>query len=36
MDANIAGIQANQAPGAFSVENDLIVQGAASKPAAAK
>jgi osmotically-inducible protein OsmY len=36
MDANIAGIQANQAPGAFSVENDLIVQGAASKPAAEK
>jgi osmotically-inducible protein OsmY len=36
MDSNIAGIQANQAPGAFSVENDLIVQGAASKPAAEK
>jgi hyperosmotically inducible protein len=33
-DAAIAGIQANQAPGAFSVDNDLIVQGAASKPAA--
>lgn len=36
MDSTIAGIQANQAPGAFSVDNDLIVQGAASKPAAAK
>jgi len=36
MDSNIAGIQANSAPGAFSVDNDLIVQGAASKPAAAK
>ena len=34
MDSNIAGIQANSAPGAFSVDNDLIVQGAASKPAA--
>jgi osmotically-inducible protein OsmY len=33
MDSNIAGIQANQAPGAFSVDNDLIVQGAAAKPA---
>jgi hyperosmotically inducible protein len=36
MDSAIAGIQANSAPGAFSVDNDLIVQGAASKPAAAK
>ena len=36
MDSNIAGIQANSAPGAFSVDNDLIVQGQASKPAAAK
>jgi hyperosmotically inducible protein len=34
MDSNIAGIQANSAPGAFSVDNDLIVQGAAPKPAA--
>jgi hyperosmotically inducible periplasmic protein len=34
MDASIAGIQANSAPGAFSVDNDLIVQGAAAKPAA--
>jgi hyperosmotically inducible periplasmic protein len=33
-DAAIAGMQANSAPGAFSVDNDLIVQGAASKPAA--
>lgn len=32
-DAAIAGMQANQAPGAFSVDNDLIVQGATSKPA---
>jgi hyperosmotically inducible protein len=36
MDSAIAGIQANSAPGAFSVDNDLIVQGSASKPAAAK
>ena len=34
MDSNIAGIQANSAPGAFSIDNDLIVQGAAAKPAA--
>jgi hyperosmotically inducible periplasmic protein len=34
MDKTIAGMQANSAPGAFSVDNDLIVQGAASKPAA--
>jgi hyperosmotically inducible periplasmic protein len=34
MDSSIAGMQANSAPGAFSVDNDLIVQGAASKPAA--
>jgi hyperosmotically inducible protein len=34
MDSDIAGIQANSAPGAFSVDNDLIVQGAAPKPAA--
>jgi hyperosmotically inducible periplasmic protein len=32
MDKSIAGMQANAAPGAFSVDNDLIVQGAASKP----
>ncbi len=32
MDSSIAGIQANSAPGAFSVDNDLIVQGAAAKP----
>jgi hyperosmotically inducible periplasmic protein len=36
MDSAIAGIQANSAPGAFSVDNDLIVQGSATKPAAAK
>jgi osmotically-inducible protein OsmY len=30
-DEAIAGIQANSAPGVFSVDNDLIVQGAASK-----
>jgi osmotically-inducible protein OsmY len=34
MDKAIAGIQANSAPGAFSIENDLIVQGAASQPKA--
>jgi hyperosmotically inducible protein len=33
-DKAIAGMQANSAPGAFSVDNDLIVQGSASKPAA--
>jgi len=33
-DAAIAGMQANSAPGAFSVNNDLIVQGSAAKPAA--
>ena len=32
-DKAIAGMQANSAPGAFSVDNDLIVQGSASKPA---
>jgi osmotically-inducible protein OsmY len=31
-DSAIAGMQANSAPGAFSVDNDLIVQGAASQP----
>ena len=31
-DAQIAGIQANQAPGAFSVTNNLIVQNSASQP----
>jgi hyperosmotically inducible protein len=35
-DAAIAGMQANSAPGAFSVDNDLIVQGSSAKPAAAK
>ena len=33
-DKTIAGMQANSAPGAFSVDNDLIVQGQAAKPAA--
>ncbi len=33
MDKSIAGMQANSTPGTFSVDNDLIVQGAASKPA---
>jgi hypothetical protein len=33
MDKTIAGMQANSAPGAFSVDNDLIVPGEASKPA---
>jgi osmotically-inducible protein OsmY len=32
MDKTIAGMQANSAPGVFSVDNDLIVQGSASKP----
>jgi hyperosmotically inducible protein len=32
MDSSIAGVQANSTPGAFSVDNDLIVQGSASKP----
>ena len=31
-DKAIAGMQANSAPGAFSIDNDLIVQGAASQP----
>ena len=31
-DAAIAGMQANSTPGAFSVDNDLIVQNSASKP----
>jgi hyperosmotically inducible protein len=31
MDEAIAGIQANATPGVFSVDNDLIVQGAPSK-----
>lgn len=35
-DSAIAGMQANSAPGAFSVDNDLVVQGAAAKPQAAK
>lgn len=32
-DKTIAGMQANTAPGAFSVDNDLVVQGQAAKPA---
>jgi hyperosmotically inducible protein len=32
-DKQIAGMQANSAPGAFSVTNDLVVQGEAAKPA---
>jgi hyperosmotically inducible protein len=31
-DSAIAGMQANSAPGAFSVDNDLIVQGSSSQP----
>lgn len=30
-DAAIAGMQANSAPGAFSVDNDIIVEGAPAK-----
>jgi hyperosmotically inducible protein len=30
-DASIAGMQANSAPGAFSISNDLVVQGAPPK-----
>lgn len=30
-DKSIAGIQANSAPGAFSVDNDLVVENAAGK-----
>jgi hyperosmotically inducible protein len=30
-DAAIAGMQANSAPGAFSITNDLVVQGSQSK-----
>jgi osmotically-inducible protein OsmY len=33
-DKAIAGMQANSAPGAFSIDNDLVVQGAPPKPAA--
>jgi osmotically-inducible protein OsmY len=33
-DKSIAGMQANATPGAFSIDNDLIVQGAASQPKA--
>jgi hyperosmotically inducible protein len=33
-DKAIAGMQANSTPGTFSVDNDLIVQDAAAKPAA--
>jgi hypothetical protein len=35
-DKAIAGMQANSAPGAFSVNNDLIVQGSRPKPKAAQ
>ena len=35
-DSAIAGMQANSTPGTFSVDNDLIVQGSAAKPKAAK
>ena len=34
MDKTIAGMQANAAPGVFSVDNDLIAQGSGSKSAA--
>jgi len=30
-DAAIAGVQANTAPGAFSIDNDLVVEGAPAK-----
>jgi osmotically-inducible protein OsmY len=33
-DAAIAGMQANSAPGAFSVDNNLVVQGSTSKSGA--
>ncbi len=33
-DAAIAGMQANSAPGAFSISNDLVVQGASPKAGA--
>ena len=33
-DKTIAGMQANSTPGAFSIDNDLVVQGQAAKPAA--
>ncbi|MGD0443610.1 MAG: BON domain-containing protein [Edaphobacter sp.] len=33
-DKAIAGIQANSTPGTFSIDNDLVVQGAASQPKA--
>ncbi|MGH9596450.1 MAG: BON domain-containing protein [Edaphobacter sp.] len=33
-DKAIAGMQANSAPGAFSIDNDIIVQGASSQPKA--
>ncbi|HTD96790.1 MAG TPA: BON domain-containing protein [Edaphobacter sp.] len=35
-DSAIAGMQANSAPGAFSITNDLIVQGANPKSSAPK
>ncbi len=31
-DSDIANIQANGAPGAFNVQNNLMVQGASSQP----
>ena len=34
MDAAIAGVQANTAPGVFSVDNDLIVERSSTKEAA--
>ena len=33
-DVAYAGMQANTAPGAFSITNDLVVEGSTSKPAA--
>jgi hyperosmotically inducible periplasmic protein len=33
MDSDIANVQANSAPGTFSIDNDLVVEGAISKPA---
>jgi hyperosmotically inducible periplasmic protein len=35
-DSAIAGMQANSTPGTFSVDNDLIVQGSATKPKSEK
>lgn len=33
MDAAIAEVQANTAPGAFSIDNNLVIEGSTSKPA---